>query len=99
MAFEGPVCIIYSPDLEDRRQRTEPSLYWKTGRCCRMWCFTALMSVVRTQYFVVERTKPCAQKGAAHAYIRRAAVWMSQISSMHSDAAFAPHKMTPDADC
>ena len=27
--------------------------------CCRMWCFTAVTSVVRTQYFVVERTKPC----------------------------------------
>ena len=25
-----------------------------------MWCLTALMSVVRTQYLVVDRTKPCA---------------------------------------
>lgn len=31
---------------------------WKTGRCCRMWCFTAEASVVRTQYLVVDRTKP-----------------------------------------
>ena len=28
--------------------RTPPTLYWNTGRCCRMWCFTALTSVVRT---------------------------------------------------
>ena len=26
-----------------------------------MWCFTALTSVVRTQYFVVDRTKPYGQ--------------------------------------
>ena len=32
---------------------------WKTGKCCRMWCLTADTSVVRTQYFVVDRTKPC----------------------------------------
>ena len=40
--------------------RTEPSLYWKTGRCCRMWCLTADTSVMRTQYLVVDRTNPCA---------------------------------------
>ncbi len=31
-----------------QRARTPPTLYWKTGRCCRMWCLTALTSVVRT---------------------------------------------------
>ena len=40
------------------QERTD-SLKRKTGMCCRMWCFTAVTSVVRTQYFVVERTKPC----------------------------------------
>ena len=35
------------------------ALYWKTGSCCRMWCLTAETSAVRTQYFVVDRTKPC----------------------------------------
>ena len=38
---------------------------WKTGRCCSTWFLTADTSVVRTQYFVVDRTKPCVAEVAA----------------------------------
>lgn len=37
---------------------SSPTLYWKTGKCCRMWCLTVETSALRTQYFVVLLTKP-----------------------------------------
>jgi hypothetical protein len=44
---------------------------WKTGRCCRMWCFTADASVVRTQYLVVDRTKPWHAKESASGGVKQ----------------------------
>lgn len=49
---------------------------WKTGRCCRTWCFTADTSVVRTQYLVVDRTKPCRRP-----HKHQQALWMRPDSS------------------
>lgn len=94
---EGPIAssVLRIDWVMIVRRRTEPSLYWKTGRCCRMWCFTALISVVRTQYFVVERTKPCAQECASQAYFR----WRLSNSPMHRNEYITRHKMTPDAEC
>jgi hypothetical protein len=33
--------------------------------CCSTICFTVDTSAVRTQYFVVERTKPCVECGTS----------------------------------
>lgn len=49
------------------------ALYWKTGRCCRMWCLTAETSAVRTCFRRREREKERerGKKGVSFASFRQ----------------------------
>lgn len=56
---------------------------WNTGRCCRTWCFTVDTSSLRTQYLVVERTKPCEQRKTNTS--KQCGGWLRTGPSWHVD--------------
>jgi hypothetical protein len=66
-----------------QRARTPPTLYWNTGRCCRMWCLTALTSVVRTCRGAPRRAQR--MRGAQQSPRSSGVAWASQ-GSQHTDA-------------